>query len=368
MYIFLAIVLMFVTGVFFFMQRPAFGRKPGPQRKQAYNNIDHYRNGVFNNLEHTPTFAEGVTYRQVFTDLLLRRNPARKPKGKIPAMKTNLHQLSREENIVTWFGHSSYFLQVDGKRILVDPVFSGNASPIRGTMRSFPGSDVYVADDMPDIDILLITHDHWDHLDHHTIMALKPRISQVCTSLGVGEHLESWGFPSSMIREMNWGDQWEAFPGYRFTATPARHFSGRSFTRNVSLWSSFILETPTHKIFLGGDSGYGQHFKKIGAQYGPFDLAILECGQYDLKWKNIHLMPEEVVPAAKELGASKTMIVHWGKFPLANHNWNEPPAKVTRYAAEASMPLLTPMIGEKIDLRSIPHSWQAWWDLPEAGS
>jgi L-ascorbate metabolism protein UlaG (beta-lactamase superfamily) len=219
---------------------------------------------------------------------------------------------------------------------------------------------------MPDVDILLLTHDHWDHLDHQTVVGMKPKVKHIITGLGVGEHLEQWGFPASMITEMDWFDETSPRQGFKVTATPARHFSGRSFKRNVSLWSSFVLQTLTMKIYIGGDSGYDDHFGKIGAQYGPFDLAILECGQYNHKWRYIHMLPEELVPAAQDLQARHLMIVHWAKFPLSEHDWNEPPTKVTSYARQAGMPLVTPMIGEKVELNMLRKDWPEWWAVQGA--
>lgn len=366
LYILLSLILVTALGVFFFMQRPAFGRKPGKARKASFQSLQNYKDGAFQNAEHTPAFAEGVTYTKVLRDFFFQKNPLKRPPSVLPSVKTNLHTLSPDENIIVWFGHSSYFMQVDGKKLLIDPVFSGNASPLPNTMRSFPGADVYTVDDIPEIDMLLLTHDHWDHLDHSTVVQLKPKVKHIYTGLGVGEHLETWGFPETMITERNWDEQIPLGNGFSLITAPARHFSGRTFSRNVSLWLSFILITPKRKIYIGGDSGYGSHFKKIGAEYGPFDLAILECGQYNPNWRYIHMLPDEVVPAAQDLLAKHLMIVHWAKFPLSMHNWNEPAIRSSAYAKEAQMPLITPMIGERVNLDDLHQNWEPWWLMPEA--
>ena len=366
LYIILSVLMILGIGIFFYMQRPAFGRKPDAKKKSVFAAMNNYQAGAFQNPEPTPPLAEGVTYVQVLKDFLFTKNPHKTPPRALPSQKTDLHQLLPDEQVLVWFGHSSYFIQAGGKKFLVDPVFSGNASPLPGTMKSFPGSDIYTVTDIPDIDVLILTHDHWDHLDYPTVLALRTRVKQIYTGLGVGEHLRSWGFPENMITEMNWHDVADLGAGFQLTATPARHFSGRSFTRNTSLWLSFVLTTPALTIFIGGDSGYGSHFKKIGDQYGPFDLAILECGQYNPHWRYIHMLPEQLVPAAKDLNTLQLMIVHWAKFPLSNHNWNEPPLKVTAFAKDAGLPLATPMIGEKLDLTTPPKDWPAWWDLQEA--
>jgi L-ascorbate metabolism protein UlaG (beta-lactamase superfamily) len=207
----------------------------------------------------------------------------------MPSVKTNLKELNNGLPHLIWFGHSSYLLRINGINILVDPVFSGYASPYSFLGGCFPGSNVYGVEDMPDIDILLLTHDHYDHLDFDTVMKLQHKTKAIITSLGVGSHLQYWGIAANKITELDWWQSKEIFTGFRFTAAPARHFSGRGFTRAKTLWSSFILQAGEYKIYLGGDSGYDTHFSEIGRQYGPFDLAILENGQYDLRWKYIHV-------------------------------------------------------------------------------
>lgn len=368
LYIILSIVLVLSLGIFLFMQSPAFGRRPGKARKSAFSKLDNYKNGAFQNAEHTPPFAEGVTYTKVLRDFIFQKNPMKVPPSVLPSKKTDLHALRPDENVIVWFGHSSYFMQVDGKRILIDPVFSGNASPLPNTMRSFPGADIYTVNDMPEVDMLLLTHDHWDHLDHATVVALRPKVKHIYTGLGVGEHLEAWGFPTSMITERNWHEHIRVGEGFELITAPARHFSGRTFARNISLWLSFVLITPKRKIYIGGDSGYGTHFKNIGQKYGPFDLVILECGQYNPNWRYIHMLPDEVVPAAQDLNATHLMIVHWAKFPLSFHNWNEPAIKVSAYAEEAQLPLVMPMIGGRVSLDDLNKSWDAWWLMPEVKS
>jgi L-ascorbate metabolism protein UlaG (beta-lactamase superfamily) len=165
-----------------------------------------------------------------------------------------------------------------------------------------------------------------------------------------------------MIIEKDWNENVNLTDGFSVTVTPARHFSGRGFKRNTALWVSFVLQTPAHKIYLGGDSGYDDHFKTIGNNHGPFDLAILECGQYDKNWKYIHMMPEEVVQAAQELNTKKLLAVHWGKFALGNHAWDEPAIRVFKAAQERQVNLLTPMIGERVNIDDQSQVFSAWWE------
>lgn len=280
----------------------------------------------------------------------------------LPSVKTNLHLIPADEHFFVWFGHSSYYLQLDGKKILVDPVFSGNASPIPGTVKSFKGTNTYVAEDIPEIDYHIITHDHWDHLDYDTMKKLKSRINYIITGLGVRAHLEKWGFDAATIHEMDWDQTLDLGAGFIVNSVAGRHFSGRGLKRQQSLWLSIVLSTPGYNIFIGGDSGYDTHFKKTGDEFGPFDIAFLECGQYNAAWKYIHMMPEEVAKAAKDLKAKRFIPVHWGKFALAYHAWDEPVMRVVKAAAEKHVPVVTPMIGEKVLLDAPEKEWKKWWE------
>jgi L-ascorbate metabolism protein UlaG (beta-lactamase superfamily) len=215
--------------------------------------------------------------------------------------------------------------------------------------------------EIPSIDYLFITHDHWDHLDYDTLVKLKPKIKTVITGLGVGAHLERWGYDENSIIEKDWDEEIILENGFSVNTAPARHFSGRTFKRNSTLWMSFILNTPSMKIYIGGDSGYDDHFAKIGNKYGPFDLAILENGQYDKNWRYIHMMPEEVVQAAVDLKAKILLPVHWSKFSLSIHAWDEPILRIVKEADMKGVSLLYPMIGEGVDLKEriqpVP-----WWE------
>ncbi|MEP7237815.1 MAG: MBL fold metallo-hydrolase [Ferruginibacter sp.] len=361
MILFLVIVAAITAAVYIFMQQPKFGSVPSGERLEKIKASPQYINGKFQNQSHTPDLTEGASFFSVLKEFMFEKKPRKKPSVPLPSAKTNLLQLRKEEDILVWMGHSSYFMQVDGKTILVDPVLSGAASPLSFTTKAFAGADVYTTDDIPEIDFLFISHDHWDHLDYDTIKKLQPKIKTIITGLGTAAHFERWGFKKEMIIEKDWNESATLAPGFSVTITPARHFSGRSFTRNKALWVSFILQTPAHKIYIGGDSGYDTHFKTIGETYGPFDLAILECGQYDKSWKYIHMMPEEVVQAAQDLGAKKLLAVHWGKFALGNHAWDEPVKRVYKAAQEKNMHLLTAMIGEKVNIDDNTQIFSTWW-------
>ena len=349
--------------VILLFNKPEFGKVPKGDSLALIKQSPNYKHNKFKNLSHTPDITEGVSYMEVLRSFIFDKSKRLKPAKRLPSIKTDLHSLNPDEDVLVWFGHSSYFIQLDGKNILVDPVFSGNASPIPNSMKSFEGSDVYSPADIPAIDYLFISHDHWDHLDYKTIVALKPKIKQIITGLGTALHLKHWGFDAASIVEKDWYEEIFLSDGFVVNTLPARHFSGRGLTnRQQSLWMSFAFKTPTLNLFIGGDSGYDTHFKQIGEQFGPFDLAILECGQYNKNWRYIHSMPEEVVLAAKDLKATKLLPVHWAKFPLAQHDWDEPIIKVTEIAAANSLPTITPMIGEKVYLNKPTQYFERWWE------
>jgi L-ascorbate metabolism protein UlaG (beta-lactamase superfamily) len=363
MIILLTITLLLVLFVVLYLQHPKFGRAPGAARRKLIADSPNFKSGKFENEEFTPFITEGYSMASVMYNFIFKKLPEARPTGTLPSIKTDLKNIDRTQDVLVWFGHSSYFIQLNGKRFLIDPVFSGNASPIPNSNRSFPGSDIYSADDMPEIDHLLITHDHYDHLDYSTIIALKPKIRHIICGLGVGEHFERWKFDSSIIEERNWNESVVLSEHTTLYTAPARHFSGRTFKRNNTLWLSFILETAELRLYLGGDSGYGKHFNELGKKFGSFDLAILDNGQYNLAWQAIHMLPEEGLKAAKELHAKRLFPVHSSKFKLADHAWDEPLKTISQLnEKENPVPLATPKIGEIVYLKNGDQQFIKWWE------
>lgn len=360
---FLILLVLIALVLYRFLNHPKFGKAPSGERLIQIQNSHQYKNGKFENQSFTPDLAEGASMAGVLFEFFFKKVERKTPKDLIPSIKTNLLELSLDQDILVWFGHSSYFIQLEGKRFLIDPVFSGNASPIPGTTKSFKGSDIYTVDDLPEIDYLLITHDHYDHLDYDTILKLKPKTKKIITALGVGSHLEFWGFSSDKIIEKDWYSTIKLDENLTLHTAPSRHFSGRSFKRCNTLWTSFILETKDFKMYLGGDSGYDSHFVEIGEKYGPFDIALLDNGQYNEKWKYIHNMPEDVIKAMKDLKAKRVFPVHSSKFSLSLHSWDEPLKKVTELNSLSENPitLITPMIGEAVDLKNDKQEFKQWW-------
>ena len=337
---------------FAFLQTDVLGQTPKGADLERIKKSVHYKDGKFQNEHFTPDLKEGTSYWDIMK-AYFKKVEGKEPSEPVESVRTELKNLGNDPQII-WFGHSSYLIHINGKNILVDPVLSGHASPFSFLVKNFLGTDVYKAEDMPPIDVLVISHDHYDHLDKETVKKIRPTVKQVVTSLGVGSHLKHWGYAESQITELDWDESTVIDSVLKFTAQPARHFSGRGLKRNQTFWSSFVLKTPTHNLFLGGDSGYDTHFKTIGQKYGPFDLAMLECGQYNEFWKYIHTMPEQTALAATDLRAKALLPVHWSKFRLALHPWREPIERVTKAAKKLNMPLVRVRIGQPIVLVETP--------------
>ncbi|MBG8554783.1 MBL fold metallo-hydrolase [Hymenobacter guriensis] len=335
------------------------GKNPSRQVKDRFTGLSNYQNGQFENLEGVRFSPGEAPMGKMLVDFL-RKPRTVAPTGPLPTVRTNLHLPTTGQPTVIWFGHSSYLIQAHGLNILVDPVFSGAASPFSFAVRAFAGADAYTAADMPAIDVLVLTHDHYDHLDYATVVALRAKVRHVVTPLGVGSHLQAWGYAPGQITELNWHETATPVPGVQLTATPAQHFSGRSLKPRQTLWASYVLQLDGARLFLGGDSGYGPHFRAIGRQYGPFDLALLENGQYNLSWHPIHMLPEETAQAALDLGAKMLLPVHWAKFMLAYHPWNEPVQRLLPAADKAQLPVTVPRIGQPYTLGE-PVQQEVWW-------
>lgn len=345
-----------------FLNKPDFGKLPSGEDLKRIKESPNYSDGRFHNQIETKTFNREKGFFKNIYDMLKVKNPNSKPNISIPIKKTVLKDLNKEENIVVWLGHSSIFIQINGKKILVDPVLSTYAAPLSFLNKAFEGTNLYTVDDIPDIDILLITHDHWDHLDYNTVKGLKDKIKLVVCPLGVGSHLKHWKYDSQKIKEVDWSDSL-IIDNIKLYTLPARHFSGRSIRSNKSLWASYLLETDDIKVFISGDTGYGSHFAEIGKKFGEIDLAIIENGQYNSNnWPDIHIWPDQTVLAIKELKAREVLPVHNSKFELSKHDWYEPNEKLSELMENEEVKLLTPMIGELLKIKG-DNVFKKWWIL-----
>ena len=323
-----------------------------------------YKEGRFQNITPTP-FLTNSSFLKVILELTKRNGGRTRPMDQIPTVKTDLKAINPNENIFVWFGHSSYLLQVNGNRFLIDPVLSNYASPISFFGKAFNGTGVYTADDIPSIDYLLITHDHYDHLDYRTVTALQNKIDTIICPLGVGAYFENWGFDKNKIFEKDWNETIPIANQSTLHTVTARHFSGRTLKRNQTLWTSYVLQTPDFKIFMGCDGGYGSHFAEIGRLFGPFDLAFLENGQYNRLFQFVHAFPEETIKIAQELQAKQIMPIHSAKFSISSHDWDEPLKRITELGDSIHLRTLTPKIGEIVYFKDRTQLFTKWWESIE---
>lgn len=358
------LVVLAVLGGWAYLQHPKFGAMPEGEHLAAISRSPNHDGVEFRNLEPSPvmTASKKKGRLETFWDVFFVKRERLRPDSPLPVAKTDLKALPTDRDTVVWLGHSSYYVQFGGKRFLIDPVFSEAAAPVSFANKAFAGTSLYSAEDMPAIDHLLITHDHWDHLDHPGIVALRPKVAQVVTGLGVGAHLERWGYAKTTIREVDWWDAVKLADDLTLHAIPARHFSGRLFNRNKTLWLGFVLETPTRRILFSGDTGYGKHFAEIGSRLGPFDLAVLDIGQYDPDWQHVHMFPEEATQAAVDLRAAALLPGHIGRFSISRHAWDDPFKRIVAASEGKPYRLLTPTIGAPLDLADANQRFERWWE------
>lgn len=346
---------------------PTLGALPTGERRERVIASSRFVDGKFRNTD--PKAGPGLERGSVLrtTGEFFFGGAERRPKGALPLVRPHEAWATPDETGLraTWLGHSTVLLEVDGVRVLTDPVFGARTSPF-----SFMGPKRFhevpaTIEELPPIDAILVSHDHFDHLDYSSVLALAkhtgPRTPFV-TSLGVGAHLEHFGIPAERIVELDWHESFTV-PGHdlRFTAQPAQHFSGRGFGFGAtSLWSSWVIAGPRHRVFFSGDTGLTDEFSEIGRAHGPFDLVMLEVGAFHPSWRTIHLGPENALVAHRMLGGGALLPVHWGTFDLALHAWDEPAETLIRGATEEGTRVLTPRLGE-VFVPSRVAGPDPWW-------
>jgi L-ascorbate metabolism protein UlaG (beta-lactamase superfamily) len=335
----------------------SLGKNPEGEELTRLEALPNYRNGRFQNLAKRSDSI--IKYNHFLFIFRTPLGPTR-PSSELPWVKTNLKTLADTAPTVVWFGHSSLLIKTMQGNVLIDPVFSDHAGPVPEVLKAFRGTNHYHARDMPPIDVLIISHDHYDHLDYRTLEQLKDNIKTAVVPMGVGSILVYWGFDPKKIIELNWNQSVTLPGGLQVTATPAQHHSKRTFKENKTLWASYVIQADHYRLFYSGDGGYGSHFKQIGQQYGPFDLALLECGQYNQTY--VHLGLGQPAQAAVDLQARLLQPIHWAKFPEANHPWNEPIKTLLPAAEKLGVQVNIPRIGEPYTLGDPPKQL-AWWDF-----
>jgi L-ascorbate metabolism protein UlaG (beta-lactamase superfamily) len=290
----------------------------------------------------------------------LYSGPKRKPESPLPVIRLTQGDFAEHPAALqaVWLGHSSMIVEIEGKRILIDPVLDKYAAPVRGVMKRFQPAAI-TREQLPHLDAVIISHNHYDHLEVKTVKHLAARGIPFLTALGVGSYLESWGIAPDLISEFDW---WESttLDRLEITAVPSQHFSGRGmFDRNKSLWAGWTIKGGSHSVYFSSDGGWGTHFEEIGSRLGPFDLTIMETGAYSRNWPFIHIEPERAVDAHIAAQGKSMLPVHWGTFDLSLHRWDEPANRASAYAKEKGVHLLTPHMGQFV----IPGETETeeWW-------
>lgn len=364
------VLIILVTGGIMISGCSTFCAKSEPGITARIEKSPHYDREQEKFVNRRPKIvAENMRKNFSFLDMIkwFRGTEFGVPARPLPEVKPDISKfgLHSEHVKIIWFGHSSVLLNVSRKIIFIDPVFSGSASPFSFMVKRFQ-KPVLDLNELPEIDYIVISHDHYDHLDKMTIKYFRDKKTEFLVPLGVGSYLRDWGIDSRRITELDWWENTKK-DKIEFIAAPSQHFSGRGlFNRDSTLWASWIIKTGKISIFFSGDSGYDIHFSEIGRKYGPFDIAFIETGQYNEKWKEVHMLPEEAAQAYFDLKAKKYIPVHWCMFELAMHPWFQPAADIAKEADLSRIDLVTPMLGEIVTLDNKLKTGR-WWEPLVAG-
>jgi len=339
------------------------GDMPSKEDIVRYEQLPYYKEGTFQNAEETPFYEDRIAGKGPKNFLWSVLSDVNAPKAQLPRVLLDASSFAEKpaELAFYWLGHSSLIIELEGLRFLVDPVL-GNAAPLSGIVRRYVAAPIK-REDLPPVDYVLITHDHYDHLEYATIRALLERAeTQFIVPYGVGAHLRKWGVSDERIHEIGWGETFDAGK-VRVISERTLHFSGRTFgRRNTTLWSAYVLQGEKSRLFISGDSGYSDHFREIGARHGAFDLAFIEIDAWNPGWPKTHLFPEDVIRACHDIGAQTLIPVHWGVFNLARHPWNESIRAIRALVEQdGKIQLLTPKMGEKV-IPGEKAQTEDWWE------
>ena len=359
-YLFCILIILSFLIFIFLNFSPVFGASPDKNSKIIIENSKNFIAGKFLNLKsdykNTSSFSDSSVKNTTLMSLL---SP---PKDKNPIVPLPTIQFQGDtltEGKFVWLGHSTLLMNIEGLIVMTDPVFN-RASPVPIFGKPFAYEQPINIGDLPKVDVVIISHDHYDHLDAKAIKDLSQSVDRFLVPLGVKAHLERWGVDANRINELDWHDS-EDYKNIKFTLTPAQHFSGRGLTnRNSTLWGSWVVSSERIRAYFSGDGGYSETFKELGERYGPFDIAFIENGAYNTDWSQVHMFPHETVQANIDLKSNVLFPIHWSKFDLAFHPWDEPIIRITKEAKKRNINIATPMIGEVFDLTNLPKN--PWWE------
>ena len=351
----LALVAVLFAGIMIVWQNPEFG---GEMDEMSLNKAESSPQYMDGNFENTP---KAIPSNLMITFKEQRGDQVRIPPALFPTEVPSISDTVGMGIKATWFGHATVYIEMDGKRIMTDPMLSSHAFPVKWVAPERYNPPPMKVEDLPVIDFVTISHDHFDHLDMNTVMALSKKGTKFFVGIGIKAHLIRWGISAEQIFEMDW---WESvnIDDYTIHCTPARHYSGRKWMDNSTLWTSWVIESSHHKIYHSGDSGYGPHFKEIGEKFDQIDISFIKIGDYgvDPGWRDIHMITERSLEAAKDLNSVMMFPIHWGTFSLSYHDWFEPINLAIKYAEEKSVPLVTPKLGQTISSDTEINN-EMWW-------
>lgn len=354
-----------IYGIYYLQSNIQFGGKITANERKKMQQSSHWHKNKFINLEKTGIDISIFDIpKLLFT--FIKGNKNKRPQKPLAILPFDKEKFTADlKPKFVWYGHSAVLLQLDGKNILIDPMFGQDCSPV-GPVRSwrFSQNTLAIIDQLPPIDIVLLTHDHYDHLDYNSIQKLLPKTQHFIVGLGIAKHLVLWGADQSKITELDWWQN-KTIENISIDYTPSRHFAGRGLTdRARSFWGGFVIKSKQHQVFWSGDGGYGAHFKEIGKKYGAFDIAFVECGQYNEKWKQVHMLPEESAQVAEDVNAQKVVAVHWGGFSLAPHAWQEPIQRFTQANKNKNAQSIQAQLGEIIYFTE-NYCNTDWWNVTD---
>ena len=360
------IIILLILGLvafttLFINLNPQFGSNPNNTQRKLYSTFPNYVDGEFKNHEPTKLFTEEMDLGNFFED-----HPNLAPYKDITPNRLGpeFFETKEEKDIkLSWLGHSAFVINISGIIILLDPMLGQYAAPVpMPSLKRYSEEIAFEIDDVDTIDVVIYSHDHYDHLDYPTIKKIKNKVGLFIVPYGLGNHLKNWGVSKKSIVELNWEES-KHVNQVEFVCLPARHFSGRGpLNRNSTLWASWAIKSEKGKIYFSGDSGYGKHLKKIGDEHGPFNVTLIDCGQYNKAWRYSHMFPEQSIDASIDLKGEYLIPIHWGAFTLSTHAWTEPPEKVFKLAPLKGQKIILPEIGQVISLGESVYGGQKWWN------